>query len=109
MYITIDNKSIEIKKANTFFKRLFGLMGKKNINYGLLFKNINSIHTFFMKENIDILILDNDNNVILKYENFPKNKILNIKRKLKETQILELPYNSTINIKINDKLSFINK
>ena len=109
MYIIIDDNKINIKNANSFFKRLFGLMGKKNINYGLLFKKINSIHTFFMKENIDILVLDNDNNVTLKYENFPKNKILKVDRKIKETQILELPFNSTLSIKIGDKLTFINK
>ena len=62
-----------------------------------------------MKENIDILVLDNDNNVILKYENFSKNKILKINRKIKETQILELPCNFTKNIAIGEKLSFINK
>ena len=28
----------EVKEANTLSKRFFGLMGKKEANYGLLFK-----------------------------------------------------------------------
>lgn len=109
MKIIIDNKEIEVKKANTFFKKLMGFMGKKNINYGILFKNTNSIHTFFMKENIDIIGLNDKNEIIYKAINIPKNKIIVINNSIKNTSVLELPSNTSINLKIGDKLSFISK
>ena len=71
MYLLINNKKIEIKEAISFKDRLYGLMGKTNIDYGMLFPNCNSIHTFFMKENIDIIGINKDNIVIYKYENLP--------------------------------------
>ena len=48
MKCKINNKEIEIKKATGFKMRLFGLMGKKDIHYGILFPRCNAIHTFFM-------------------------------------------------------------
>ncbi len=106
MYLTTNNKKYEIKIANTFYKRLMGLIGVQNINYGMLFLNCNSIHTFFMKENIDIVGLDNNNTVIYKYENLDKNRIIKINNKAKDTKILEMPKNSTKKIKINSLLIF---
>lgn len=97
--ITNKNK-YQIIIANSFFKRLFGLMGKKNINYGVLFPKCNSIHTFFMKENIDIIGLDENNEVIYKYENLPKNKIIKINYERKKTSILELPKDASNKIKV---------
>ena len=69
MFLLVNNENLEIKKAISFKDRLYGLMGKKNINYGMLFDKCNSIHTFFMKENIDIIGLNQNNTVIYKYEN----------------------------------------
>lgn len=106
MYIIIDNKKIEIKEANTFFKKLKGLMGKKNIDYGMLFNKINSIHTFFMKDSIDVLALNENNEVILKCEDLKKNKILNVNNKIKNTSILELPKNTIKNIQVGDIIEF---
>lgn len=106
MYIIIDNKNIEVEVADTFFKKLKGLMGKKNINYGMLFNKTNSIHTFFMKDSIDVLALNEKNEVILKCENLKKNKILNVNNKIKNTSILELPKNTIKNIKVGDIIEF---
>ena len=50
--------------AKNFKDKLLGLMGKENINYGLLIKNCKSIHTYFMKENIDVLLLDQENRIL---------------------------------------------
>lgn len=56
----------EIVVADTFFKRLKGLLGKKEFKTGqaLLLKPANSIHTFFMAFPIDILFVAKDNRVI---------------------------------------------
>lgn len=51
---------IKIKFANSFFERLIGLMGKKNLrrNTGLLIAPCNSIHMFFMRFSIDAIYID---------------------------------------------------
>ena len=99
----IFDKEINLKKATTFKKRLLGLMFKTNIQEGLVFKT-KAIHTFFMKENIDICITDKDNNIIYLKENLSKNKvILPIK---KGKYVYEFPINtiSKYNLKLNDKI-----
>jgi len=63
---------VNIKIANTFRKKLMGLMLKKNINYGLLIPNCKSIHTFNMLEDIDVLLLDSNFMVLMINKNkFP--------------------------------------
>lgn len=109
MYLIIDNNKILIKKANSFYKRFLGFMGKKNFNYGLLFKKTNSIHTFFMKENIDIIGLNKNNEIIFKALNIPKNQIIKINNKQKNTSVLELPSNTSKKLKIGEKLTFISE
>lgn len=47
-----------IRTADTFISRFLGLMGKKNVDYGLLLIPCKSIHTFFMKIPIDVVYLD---------------------------------------------------
>ena len=100
MTLNTNKKCYPIVIANTFLKRLFGLMGKKEIDYGMLFPKCNSIHTFFMKENIDIVGLDENFEVIYKYENLPPNKIIKIKNDRKKTSILELPKHASQKIKV---------
>ena len=98
MYIN----NIKIKKCVSFKSRLIGLMFKKNINYGLYFPNCNSIHTFFMCENIDVIMWNNDNIILYYYKNLGKNKIILPKKGVKN--IYELPKNSINDLKINDIL-----
>ena len=69
MYLIYKNNKLKIYEYKTFFKKLFGLMNKKNISYGIKINNCNSIHTFFMKENIDVCITDKTNNIIYLKEN----------------------------------------
>ena len=87
--------------AESFKDKLLGLMNKKNIDYGLLLKNCKSIHTFFMLENIDVILLDQDNRILMINRNVKPGKILIFKNK-KRTNILELPVNSSINLSVND-------
>ncbi len=101
MEIIINNQKFNVDIANTFKKRLIGLMGKKDIQKGLFFPKTRSIHTFFMKDNIDIIMIDKNNNIIYYKKNFKKNKII-IKRKAYHT--IELPKNSIHNINLNNKI-----
>lgn len=102
MKISVNKEEFNVGVANTFKKRLLGLMGKKNIKEGLYFPKTNSIHTFFMKEPIDIIMINKENYVVYIKKNLQKNKIL-IKKKAYHT--IELPHNSIKNININDKLT----
>lgn len=101
MNLIYDNKKIELKNCKTFFSRLFGFMFKKEIKYALLFNNCNSIHTFFMKSNIDVIMCDKDNNILYYYNNLQKNKIILPKKNVYKT--IELPVNF-FDIKINTKV-----
>ncbi len=93
--------------AENFKDKLLGLIGKENINYGLLIKNCKSIHTYFMKENIDVLLLDQDNRILFINRNVKKNKILIFHTK-KKSNILELPQNSSLHLNVNDVIDLNN-
>ncbi len=101
MEIIINNQIFNLDIANSFKKRLMGLMGKKNIKKGIFFPKTNSIHTFFMKEEIDLIMIDKDNNIIYFKKNLKRNKIV-IKKKAYHT--IELPKESISNIQLNDKI-----
>ncbi len=96
-----------IKIANNFKDKLIGLMGQTNIDYGLLITNCKSIHTYFMKESIDVLLLDKDNRILMINRNIKPNKILIFKSK-KRTNILELPNNSSLKLNVNDIIDLDN-
>ena len=98
---------MKIVVANKFKDKLIGLMGKKNINYSLLIKNCKSIHTFFMKESIDILLLDKNNKILDIKRNIKPNKIIIFKTK-KRTNILEMPNNSSLKYNVNNIIKLDN-
>ena len=98
---------MKVKIANKFIDKLIGLMFKKNINYGLLIENCKSIHTFFMLENIDVILLDKNYEILKIDKNVKPNKVIIYKTK-KRTNILELPGNSSLNLKINQVIDFNN-
>jgi uncharacterized membrane protein (UPF0127 family) len=52
--------------ADSFFARMFGLLGKKELKSGeaLIIKPCNSVHTFFMHFTIDVLFVDKDLRVV---------------------------------------------
>jgi uncharacterized membrane protein (UPF0127 family) len=101
MKLIYENKNIDIIDCNTFFSRLIGFMFKKNITNALLFNKCNSIHTFFMKSNIDVIMCDKENNIIHYYNNLKKNKVILPKKKVYRT--IELPVNY-YDIKLNTKI-----
>lgn len=101
MKLIYDNKEIDVINCKSFFSRLKGFMFQKEINNALLFDNCNSIHTFFMKSNIDVIMCDKKDNIIYYYNNLSKNKIIWPKKNVYKT--IELPVNY-FNIKVNGKM-----
>jgi uncharacterized membrane protein (UPF0127 family) len=55
-----------VSSANTFFKRLKGLMFTKSLpeGHGLLIQPCQSIHTYFMNYSIDVLYLSKDLEIV---------------------------------------------
>ena len=97
--------NIKIVNANTFLKKYIGFMFKiKKINYGILFENVSSIHTFFCFQKIDILSLDKNMKVLYIYNEFKPFRIILPKKDVYYT--LELPRNyiKKNDININDKI-----
>lgn len=65
-----DGETYDLKVifADTFFKRLKGLMFKKDIDFALVFADFmdSSIHTHFMRFEIDVYFLDEKKTVFEK-------------------------------------------
>ena len=101
MLLIKDNQKLDIKICNNFFNRFLGFMFKKNINCGLCFPKCNSIHTFFMKESIDVIMTDKNYNILYIFNNLKPNKIILPKKNVYYT--FELPINK-FKFKINEKL-----
>jgi uncharacterized membrane protein (UPF0127 family) len=96
---------MEIIYADTFFKRFKGLMGKKNFDYIMVFTNLtdSSIHTMFMRFEIDIYFVDK-NGVIFDKVTLRPWKFYKPKKQAK--YIIETEKNK-LNLKIGDKLDFL--
>ena len=97
MKLIYNNSSIDIVECKSFFSRLRGFMFKNNIYYALLFNKCNSIHTFFMKENIDVIMCNRDNVILYYFNNLSKSKVILPKKNVYYT--FELPINK-FNLKI---------
>lgn len=99
MKLIVNNQEINLKICTKFKDKFMGLMFKKDFNYSLLFPKCNGIHTFFMKENIDIILTNKENKIIYIIKNLKPNKIILPKKDVYNT--FELPVNK-IKVKIND-------
>lgn len=101
---TIVTNSEEI--ANTFFKRLKGLLGRSSLpdQTGMLIYPCNQVHSYFMKFPFDAVFLTRDNRVIYIIENMQRGKISPLLPKA--YSVLELPSGTVrkAQIKIDDKL-----
>lgn len=97
--------NVKIINANTFFKRFKGLMGKKDIDFAMLFCNLkdSSIHTHFMRFEIDVYFLDKKKTVFEKATLKPWKFY---KPKKQASYILETK-KDCLKLKIGDKLEFV--
>lgn len=85
---TLSQKAI---LASTLFKRLKGLLGRRDLNPGeaLILKPCNSIHTLFMHFPIDVLFVDRNSRVIDAIPNLKPFRLTYIY--LKAVYAIELP------------------
>ena len=103
MRLVYENKEIKIVECKHFFARLKGFMFAKKIDHALLFNRCNSIHTFFMKANIDVIMCNKDNKICYYYHDLKKNRIILPKRGAYKT--IELPV-GYFHVKVGDFVSF---
>lgn len=61
----------ECRVANTYWIRFWGLMRRTSVREteGVLFPRCNSIHTFFMRFPIDVILLSHDGSILHIVEN----------------------------------------
>jgi hypothetical protein len=78
-------------QANTFWKRLWGLLPYKSLppGEGMLINPCKSVHTFFMGFPIDVIYLNREMQVVSLYEKVPKGKTLPYNKNA--YSVLELP------------------
>lgn len=79
-----------ILHANTFWKRLIGLLGTRSlaVGDGLLIKPCSSIHTFGMAYSIDVLFVDQDHRIIKIITQMPARRLA---MKPGSSYVIELP------------------
>ena len=106
MNIVKDNKEYSVNMCDHFFTRLKGLMFKKNIDEVLCFNKCNSIHTFFMRSNISVVMTDEYFNILYVYKSIKPFRIILPKKKVYYT--FEFKEN-LLNYKIGDKIKIKNE
>ena len=97
--------NIKITHANNFLNRFKGLMGKKDIDFAMLFSNLkdSSIHTSFMRFEIDVYFLDENGTVYEKTSLKP----WSFYRPKKQAKYILETKKDELKIKIGDRLEFI--
>lgn len=107
MYKLYQNSQVivdQIEYADSFLKRLRGYMFYKQAPVkAIAFKPCNSIHTFFMRFDIDVLFLDHEMMVIKKIDHLQKRKMIPPVKYA--SYVLETPAGGFTNIKIGDIMS----
>lgn len=89
--ITGECLATNVSLANTSWKRLRGLIGRKSLNSGeaLWIRPCNGVHTFFMLFAIDVIFLDQELRIVKLIENFRPFRIC--LPCLKAKTVIELP------------------
>lgn len=100
----------KLEVANTSFKRMKGLLGRKNLESGegLHITPCNNIHSFFMKFDFDVVFIDRKNKIRHIVEKMPPGRIS--KLCFSAYSVIELPAGiaNRTGSKIGDELEFIN-
>ena len=89
--------------ASSFYERLLGLLNPKNPRH-IVIKTHFGIHTIFMQSPIDILLLNKENKIVKKKENFKPYRLFLYNPRF--SIVIEMPEGSIKknHIHINDKI-----
>ena len=92
MHITIGKKKYNLIDCVDFYSRFKGLMFTKDFDYCMRFSKCNSIHTFFMYTNIDVVMTDKDDNVLFIFKDVKPYRVILPKKGV--YSVYELPSGS---------------
>ena len=68
MKVQIGKQILNSKPCLHFGSRAIGMIGKKRkLSYGFYFPNCHSLHTFFMRQAIDIIMVDHNFMIVAFY------------------------------------------
>lgn len=98
---------INITKADTFFAKFMGLMGKTTVETWLFIERCDSIHTYFMKIPIDAVFIDNNGRVLKIIPNLKPWKIVLPVAGTSHTFELEAGSASKLGLKLNDIITLV--
>ena len=104
MKLVYKDKEIELVKCESILSRFRGFMMCKDINHALMFDRCNSIHTFFMLKNIDVIFCNKDNVILYYYKDVERNKV--IWPKGGACRVFEVPV-GYFDIDVNEKLEVV--
>ena len=96
---------MEIIYADTFFRRLIGLMGKRDFNGIMVFSKLtdSSIHTMFMRFEIDVYFVDANKIIFDKATLRP----WRFYRPEKKAEYIVESKKNKLKLEIGDKLDFV--
>jgi len=92
MHILIGRRKFDLIDCTTFYSRFKGLMFTRSFDYCMKFGKCNSIHTFFMYTNIDVVMTDVDDNVLYVFKNVSPWRVILPKKNVHN--VYELPSGS---------------
>lgn len=100
-----DSEICNLYIANNFKDRLLGYMFRKKPHHdAILFNPCNSIHTFFMKFNIDVLFLNKDMEVIKKIDGLGKGRVVHVRN---ASYVIEAKEGAFSQVKEGDNLYYL--
>lgn len=95
---------MKLKKLSGFIETTFGLMFKNSIR-PIYFETRWGIHTFFVKSEIDVLILDRSNRIVVKKENLKPWRLFFWNPRYNKVIETQANFTRNTNLTIGDKIS----
>lgn len=107
MKLKIKETTYETIIANTFFKRLKGLLGKRTLpaNKAIVIYPCKAIHTWFMRFPIDCIFLNKDGEVLHVIKNMKPFRVSPVI--LKAYYVVEMSHIISLNISVGDKFKLM--
>lgn len=98
-----------VEIAQTFLKRLIGLLGRSTINdgEGIYFPDCRSIHSFFMRFSIDVLFLDNEMKITRIINCLKPNRVAVAPLQTKDTLELRCGVLEKLDLNVGDTVTLI--
>lgn len=76
MHVLVGRKKFNLIDCVDFYSRFKGLMFTKDFDYCMRFSKCNSIHTFFMYTDIDVVMTDKNDNVLFIFRNVKPYRVI---------------------------------